>query len=62
MSEGEIRFKVHKQVDSILENLVSMGIFSTKNDVARMALIKLLDDMHLFDQLKNAIETHPIDK
>jgi len=41
---------------------VELGIFVNKTDVVRAALIKYLDDMHLLDQLKSSIETHPIDE
>jgi len=57
LKEGEIRFPIKKQVNSILESAVELGIFASKNDVARIALIKYLNDMQLLDKLKNDIKS-----
>ena len=60
MDQGEIRFPIKKQVNLILESAVDLGIFASKNDVARIALIKYLNDMNLLDKLKNYINRQPI--
>jgi len=62
LDEGEIRFPIKKQVKLILESAVKLGIFASKNDVARIALIKYLDEMNLLDKLKNDINSQPIDE
>jgi len=62
MDDGEIRFPIKKQVNSILESAVKLGIFASKNDVARIALIKYLDKMHLLDKLKNEINSQRINE
>ena len=36
--------------------------FPEKNDIVKIAVVKYLDDMHLLDQVKSSIETHPLEK
>ncbi len=63
MTEGEIiKVTLPKRISEVVKNTVEMGLFSSKSDLAKTAIIKYLDDIHLLDQLKSAIETHPVDK
>ena len=63
MTKGEIiKVTLPKRISEVVKNTVEMGLFSSESDLAKTAIIKYLDDMHLLDQLKSAIETHPIDK
>jgi len=58
----DVRFKISKRLDDIIQQTVNEGIFSTKADFYKSATIHYLEELHLLDQLKNTIETRPIDK
>jgi len=58
----DVRFKISKRIDEIIQRTVKEGIFTTKSDFYKSAAIHYLDQLHLLDQLKNAIETHRLDK
>jgi len=62
LKSTEARFKISKRLDGIIQKTVDEGIFSTKADFYKSATIHYLEELHLLDQLKSAIETHPIDK
>lgn len=60
MDGVEIRIKIPKNLDKIIQSTVDEGIFNNKTDLLKMALVRYLDDMHLLDQLKTKIETQPL--
>ena len=63
MAKGvSIKVTLPKRISEVVENTVKMGIFSSPSDLGKTAIVKYLDDMHLLDQLKSGIETHPIDE
>lgn len=61
MDAVEIRMRISKNLDRIIQSTVDEGIFNNKSDLLKMALVRYLDDMHLLDQLKTKIETQPLD-
>lgn len=61
MDAVEIRMRISKNLDKIIQSTVDEGIFNNKSDLLKMALVRYLDDMHLLDQLKTKIETQPLD-
>jgi len=58
----EYRVKLPRRIDKIIMATVDEGLFANKNDIVKTAVVKYLDDMHLLDQVKSSIETHPIKK
>jgi len=58
----DVRFKISKRLDDIIQQAVNEGIFTTKSDFYKSATIHYLEELHLLDQLKSTIETRPIDK
>jgi len=62
MDGAEYRIKIPKRIDRIIQATVDEGLFGSKNDVVKAAVVKYLDDMHLLDQVKSSIETHPLEK
>ncbi len=62
MDGVDYRFKLSRRIDGIIQATVDEGIFGSKNDLIKTAIVKYLDDMHLLDQIKSSIETHPIDE
>ena len=51
-----------RRIDKIILATVDEGLFANKNDIVKSAVVKYLDDMHLLDQVKSSIETHPLEK
>ena len=39
-----------------------MEIFSSHSDLGKTAIIEYLEKMHLLDQVKNSIESRPLEK
>ena len=62
MDGVDYRFKLSRRIDRIIQATVGEGIFGSKNDLIKTATVQYLDDMHLLDQIKSSIETHPIDE
>ena len=62
MDGAEYRLKIPKRIDRIIQATVDEGLFGSKNEVIKSAVVKYLDDMHLLDQVKSTIETHPLEK
>ncbi len=62
MDGVDYRFKLSRRIDRIIQATVYEGIFGSKNDLIKTAIVQYLDDMHLLDQIKSSIETHPIDE
>jgi len=62
MDGADYRIKIPKRIDRIIQATVDEGLFGSKNDVVKAAVVKYLDDMHLLDQVKSSIETHPLEK
>jgi Arc/MetJ-type ribon-helix-helix transcriptional regulator len=62
MDGAEYRIKIPKRIDKIIQATVDEGLFGSKNDVVKAAVVKYLDDMHLLDQVKSSIETHLLEK
>ncbi len=62
MDGVDYRFKLSRRIDRIIQATVVAGIFGSKNDLIKTAIVQYLDNMHLLDQIKSSIETHPIDE
>jgi len=62
MDVVDYRFKLSSRIDRIIQATVDEGIFGSKNDLIKTAIVQYLNDMHLLDQIKSSIETHPIDE
>ncbi|MCV0399589.1 MAG: hypothetical protein K5785_06285 [Nitrosarchaeum sp.] len=62
MDGVDYRLKLPRRIDRIIQATVDEEIFASKNDVVKAAVVKYLDDMHLLDQIKVSIETHPLEK
>ncbi len=62
MDVVDYRFKLSSRIDRIIQATVDEGIFGSKNDLIKTAIIQYLNDMQLLDQIKSSIETHPIDE
>ena len=58
----EYRVMLPRRIDKIILATVDEGLFANKNDIVKSAVVKYLDDMHLLDQVKSSIETHPLEK
>ncbi len=62
MDNVDYRFKLSRRIDRIIQATVDKGIFGSKKDLIKTAIVQYLDNMHLLDQIKSSIETHPIDE
>ena len=60
MESSEIRVRIPKRIDDLIQSTVDQGIFTNKTDLVKAALIQYLDNLHLLDEIKNSIESHPI--
>ena len=58
---GHIRVSLPKKFDKVVQSAVDAGLFKTKAELAKIAIIEYLDKMHLLDQIKNSIESKPLD-
>ena len=47
------------QLDKLVESTVDAGLFRSKAELAKIAIIEYLDKMHLLDQIKANIESKP---
>ena len=62
MKKGEIiKVTLPKRLFDIVQSTVEIGLFSSNSEFGKTAIIEYLDKMHLLDQLKNSIETKPLD-
>lgn len=56
---GEIRVSLPEKLDKLIQNTVDAGLFRSKAELAKIAIIEYLDKMHLLDQIKTNIESKP---
>jgi len=61
--KGEsIKVTLPKRIFDIVDSVVKMEIFSSHSDLGKTAIIEYLEKMHLLDQVKNSIESRPLEK
>jgi Arc/MetJ-type ribon-helix-helix transcriptional regulator len=56
---GEIRVSLPEKLDKLVQSSVDGGLFRSKAELAKIAIIEYLDKMHLLDQIKTNIESKP---
>lgn len=55
----EIRVAIPEKLDKLIQSTVDAGLFGTKAELAKIAIMEYLDKMHLLDQIKANIESKP---
>jgi len=55
----EIRVSLPEKLDKLVASTVDAGLFRSKAELAKIAIIEYLDKMHLLDQIKANIESKP---